>query len=127
MRMIENCRRGIFAWIGIALVSLPLTAGADVPSAQQPEVAYLLEFIRSSTCLFIRNGRQYGGPRAYRHVLRKYDYFRDEILNTEDFIELSASVSTVSGEPYRYHCDGGTEELARDVLLRALAEYRLAG
>lgn len=117
-----------------AAIAVVLSAGwqsglvsADVPDAQIPEVEHLLEYIRTSPCLFMRNGREYPGERAYKHVLRKYNYFRDRIETTEQFIELSASVSTISGEPYWFVCDGEPRQESQKMLLEELERYRTAG
>ncbi len=112
------------AWAIASLAGIPVAAWADVPATQKPEVTHLLEFIRTSPCRFVRNGREYGGERAHRHVLRKYDYFRDEITTTEEFVEFSASTSTSTGEPYEFRCDGETPQESRDVLLGELRRYR---
>jgi len=111
----------------LAAVCLASSAVADVPDAQKPEVDHLLEYIRTSPCQFMRNGRQYPGERAYKHVLRKYNYFRDRIATTEEFIELSASVSTMSGEPYWFICEGEPREPSKDKLLGELERYRENG
>ena len=114
------------ALAALALALTSVSVSADVPASQQPEVAHLLEYIRTSPCRFIRNGRDYDGERAYRHVQLKYDYFRDEITSTEEFIELSAALSTRSGKPYSFACEGQPERESRGVLLGELAKFRAA-
>jgi len=107
------------------VVSLPIASHADVPESQVAEVEYLLSFIKTnSSCLFVRNGREYTGTRAHRHVLRKYEYFRDEIKSTEDFIALSASESTISGESYWFLCGDQAKVESQTVLLDELSRYR---
>lgn len=110
----------------IVLVATLLSFGAsraDVPDGQRPEVDHLLRFIETSTCSFVRNGRRYDGERAYRHVLRKYAYFRDEISSTEDFVEYAATRSTISGQPYAFVC-GGESTDSRTILLAELERFR---
>lgn len=97
---------------------------ADVPDAQRAEVAHLLQFIRTTSCGLVRNGKEYGGERAYSHVMRKYDYFRDEIMSTEDFIALAATKSELSGRPYAFRCNGEPNVAAAGVLLEELRRYR---
>jgi hypothetical protein len=124
----SNCGRlGPLLGLKVLLVSVvagPAAALADVPAAQAVEVEHLLEFIKTSACELIRNGRSYSGDRAFRHVMRKYDYFRDRITSTEDFIELSATRSTMSGQPYRFACGGSEPVESRTVLLEELARFR---
>ncbi len=40
------------------------------------------------------------------HIEKKYNYYRDDIHNTEDFIKLSATKSTMSGGYYTVKCQG---------------------
>lgn len=122
-RSTSTIRRAIF-WLAVALCARG--AAADVPESQRAEVEHLLGFIEHSSCTFVRNGRSYDSERALRHVERKYDYFRDEITSTEEFVELAATRSTVSGKPYLFVCDGETRE-SRAVLLDELARFRAAG
>ena len=55
----------------------------------------------------------------------KYDYFRDDIKSTEEFIEYSASKSTMSGEYYTVTCPGFETIKTQDWLLAELKKYRL--
>ncbi len=77
---------------------------ADVPGDQVSEVSHLLEFIKTSSCTINRNGTDYPSAKAVDHILTKYDYFRDNIENTEDFIRFSATKSTMSGKYYTVNC-----------------------
>jgi hypothetical protein len=116
----------VAALLFAAMVGSSALTRADVPESDRHEVEHLLEFIRQSDCAFIRNGRTYGGERAYRHVQRKYDYFRGDIMDAESFIELSASRSELSGQPYLFACSGTEPRRSRDVLLEELERYRRA-
>ena len=50
--------------------------------------------------IFIRNDVRYSGKKASEHMQKKYAHFRDKIKAPEDFIELCASRSLLSGKPY---------------------------
>ena len=97
---------------------------ADVPESQIGEVQYLIDYLRTSDCGMIRNGKLHDGAAAARHVQRKYDYFRDDISSTEGFIELAATKSTRSGRLYQVQCPGGAPVSSADWLLEELANYR---
>lgn len=97
---------------------------ADVPAAQQNEVTHLLEFVETSACIVDRNGSRHTGKEAVDHIRKKYDYFRDRIRNTEEFIEYSAAKSTVSGKPYRVVCADGVTTTTKEWLLEELRRYR---
>jgi hypothetical protein len=87
------------------------------------EIAYLIDFIRNSSCTFIRNGSEYDGGEAADHIQAKYDHFKDEIKTVDDFIARAASKSIVSGKPYEVRCAGKTISAA-DWIRAEDANYR---
>ncbi len=99
-------------------------AHADVPAKQQPEVAHLLNFVQASPCMINRNGTTHQGEEAVAHIQKKYKYFREKIKTTEEFIEYSASKSTLSKKYYTVLCDGQEPIRAQDWLLQELETYR---
>ena len=110
-----------------ALLTLLLacsTAHGDVTGPQQAEVAHLLEFVRTTTCTVDRNGALHDGPSAHAHIIKKYDYFRDRIATTEDFIAYSATRSTVSNRAYTVICPGQPRMETAAWLKRELERYR---
>jgi hypothetical protein len=109
----------------IVLFSGSVTAG--VSPATQLEIDYLLNFIRNSSCIIDRNGKAYAAVKAISHIERKYAYFEDEIETTEDFIELSASKSTMSGKYYMVRCDDGEQIRTREWLMQELKSLREQG
>ena len=94
-----------------------------MPDYQKIEVQHLLNFVKNSNCELNRNGTFHKGQDAVVHINNKYDYFRDEIKTTEEFIELSATKSTMSGKHYFVNCDG-TVIQTRHWLLSELDEFR---
>ena len=97
---------------------------ADVPPEQQAEVRHLISLVQDSTCLINRNGSTHSGKEAAAHIRKKYDYFRDRIRTTEDFIRYSATKSTISGRYYTVLCEGSKAIRTKDWLLRELKRYR---
>lgn len=116
-------RQAVLVTIAV-MALLSIDARSDVPDADRHEVLHLLDHLRNSGCAMERNGKRYEGEGAYSHVRRKYEYFRDEILTSEDFIEYSASRSTMSGKYYRVFCKDEPAVLTRDWLLEELRNYR---
>lgn len=113
--------------LALSLFALSVNAVlADVPLAEKPEVEYLLNLVKASPCKFERNGKLYSGEKAYDHIMRKYDHYRDEITSTETFIEYSATKSMISGQYYYIVCPGAEPEKTADWLLRELKKYREA-
>jgi len=97
---------------------------ADVPAEQVVEVEHLLAFVESSGCTFIRNGDQHAATDSVSHIQKKYDYYRDDIENTEDFIRYSATKSVLSGKYYTVRCPGQEIMRAQDWLMAELEHYR---
>ena len=108
----------------LVVLCLPVCCLADVPEEQRAEVAHLITFVTNSPCRLERNGRWYTGRDAAAHMQRKYEYFRETIKSTEDFIRFSATYSTWSGKAYHVHCDGEETEPSGQWLVRELTRYR---
>lgn len=119
---------GLTLGLMLLLATGPATAQSSgkgvVGKKVEQEIAHLLGFIRSSACLFIRNGDPYDGPAAAEHVQDKYDYYRDQIDSADAFIDRAASRSQLSGRAYQVSCPGAALLPARDWLSRELASYR---
>jgi hypothetical protein len=97
---------------------------ADVPLQQVNEVEHLISFIRNTSCVLGRNDKKYKGSETVEHILKKYDYFRDKIKNTEDFIKYSASKSELSGKLYMAYCEGSEPIDGYSWLMTELKHYR---
>jgi len=120
-------RRGIR--LGIFTLGLVTAVFAQANHHAEQEIAYLKQFIASSPCQYNRNGDLHTAPEALKHIQKKYDYFKDEIHTAEDFINKSASKSTMSGKAYTVICPAaeghGQQTLtSQQWLLRALADFR---
>lgn len=102
----------------------PVAAFADPSSEVLGEIDYLIALIRTSPCVFIRNGEDYDGPAAADHIREKFDYFRDRIDTAEDFIARAASKSELSGRPYQVRCPGQETLAAADWLQAELRAHR---
>lgn len=99
-------------------------ASADVPADQLVEVNHLLAYVKNSGCIINRNGSDHAAEKGVSHIESKYDYFRDDINSTEDFIELSATKSTMSGDYYTVTCPGENTIRTQDWLLTELKSFR---
>lgn len=98
---------------------------ADVSVNQVKEVNHLIGFIKNSHCTINRNGTDYPAEKGVEHIEKKYDYFRDDIKSTEDFIEYAATMSTMSGKYYMVTCRGEATIKTQDWLLKELQRFRL--
>ena len=97
---------------------------ADVPQEQRAEVEQLLNFVKNSPCTFNRNGTKHPGKESVKHIQKKYDYYRDDIKNTEDFIAYSATKSMMSGKYYTVSCPDNKTIKSKDWLLNELKLIR---
>lgn len=97
---------------------------ADVPPKSQHEVEHLISFVSNTPCLIERNWISHNGREAIAHIQQKYDYFRDDIKTTEQFIEYSATKSTMTGKDYMVKCAGQSTLKTKDWLLQELHKYR---
>ena len=92
-------------------------------AAMQEEIDHLLNYIKTSDCVFIRNNSPHTPEKAVKHIQKKYNYLKKRIKATEDFIQGAATQSSISGKPYMIICDG--KEMATADWLRAeLQRYR---
>lgn len=84
-------------------------AQAELDASAQAEITQLLDFVGHSPCGFLRNGKQYPAGEARAHLQRKVDYLlsKNMLNKAEDFIELAASKSSLSGRPYEVSCTDG--------------------
>ena len=113
-------------WSAVLLLSLGgfTESPADVPEAQRAEVQHLLDYLSQSGCRMKRNGSSHDAKEAVAHIVRKYDYYRDDIKATEDFIDRSASRSSLSGRSYKVLCPRKEAQPMADWLKEELERYR---
>ena len=97
---------------------------ADVPPESRHEVEHLISFVSNTSCQIERNWISHNGDEAITHIQQKYDYFRDDIKTTEQFIEYSATKSTMTGRDYLVKCTGHSPIKTRDWLVQELQKYR---
>ena len=87
-------------------------------------IQYLLEYVRESNLTFVRNFSDHTSADAASHIQKKYRHFQDKIKTPEEFIELCASKSLMTGRTYRVIDEQGHELQTRDWLMHALTAYR---
>ncbi|WP_139832713.1 MULTISPECIES: DUF5329 domain-containing protein [Pseudomonas] len=97
--------------VGIGFIAI--IVGREVSATPQTtqEIRGLLDFVEHSECRFVRNGTEYSGPRARAHLMQKLDYLegRKMVKSAEDFIDLAATKSSMSGRIYEVRCPEGAE------------------
>ncbi len=112
------------------LTCLFVSAGSAAPLSPtaRTEIDGLLSRLEASACEFNRNGSWYPAPEAKSHLLRKLNYLEDRgaVQSAEQFIELAASTSSMSGQPYLVRCANGAPVPSRSWLLSQLQALRSA-
>ena len=98
----------ILHWTATGLFSLLMTLSfyTSAMAGTPEEIASLLHFVEQSECTFIRNSKHYDALEARQHIEKKYAYFKERITTAEEFIQYSATKSTISGKPYKVICNG---------------------
>jgi hypothetical protein len=93
------------------------------------EIDGLMSRLGSSGCEFNRNGTWHTARDAKAHLLDKLKYLEDrgQVQSTEQFIELAASSSSVSGQPYLVKCGSGTPVSSGTWLRSQLQVMRASG
>ena len=107
----------------ILFFSLTLFLNANQGTSKN-EINHLLNYVEHTPCYYIRNADKHTGKSAREHIEKKYDYYKEDIHSTEDFIRLSASKSTLSGSPYYIQCQNKAKIKSAKWLLDELKRYR---
>ena len=87
-------------------------------------ICYLLQYVRNSEVVFIRNNREHTAHEAEDHMRKKYQHFKEQIKTPEDFIQFAGTMSLLSGRRYRVRLKNGKTMLSQKWLEVALEEYR---
>lgn len=121
-------RRLLVAVLTCAVIATTAAAAPLSPGART-EIDALMSKLEASGCEFNRNGSWYPATEAKSHLLRKLKYLEDKgmVPSTEKFIELAASASSVTGQPYLVRCSHGVPVQSGTWLLTQLQAVRSAG
>ncbi|MFZ4478269.1 MAG: DUF5329 family protein [Rhodoferax sp.] len=104
------------------------SSAATLAPAARVEIEVLLSRLEVSACDFNRNGSWYQAAQAKAHLLNKLKYLEDRglVQSAEQFIELGASSSSISGQAYLVRCSGGAAVASRSWLGSQLQLVRSA-
>ena len=112
---------------GYVLMAILVLTARHVHADKQSEIEHLLAYVEKSGCEFERNGDIFDAPEARENIQRKYDYVMrwgsSRIKTAEDFIRLTASESSLSGNKYYVNCNGKSQT-SSEWLLEELARFR---
>lgn len=110
---------------GLAVL-FSMSGKAATPVAVHSEIQGLLSMLAKSGCEFNRNGNWYSSEKAVQHLRRKLNYIEQQgdLQNTEQFIELAATKSSLSGKAYQVRCAGSPLVSGQVWMLNALQQLR---
>lgn len=107
----------------VALLICVLVPGPVAADPLEEEIAYLLATVAGSGCTFIRNGSEHTAQGAREHMELKYGHVKRRVRTSEQFIEYTATRSSITGRAYTIRC-GEVETPSGEWLLEALGRYR---
>jgi hypothetical protein len=112
----------------IAFITLFFITGiVTAVYAQDPvevrKIEYLITRLETmKDVIFIRNGTEYNAKEATEHLRMKWKRGGNRIKTVDDFIELCASRSYITGQPYKIRFPNGRTEDAAVVLRKLLKD-----
>ena len=116
-------RTNYLAAVVLGLLCVAALADSPAPMSEKQKIDALIATVKNlKDATFIRNGKEYDGDAAAKHMRDKLDYAGDKIKTATDFIDQIASKSSVSGKPYLIKFKDGTEQTAGDFLKARLDE-----
>jgi len=107
-------------WMAVFTLQCSIAVAEPVTSPVNAEVTQLLNKLEASGCKFNRNGNWHSSSEAKSHLLKKLSYLerKTTLSSAEQFIELAATKSSLSGNPYLVKC-GTTDAVQSSVWLTA--------
>ena len=120
--------RGLL-FVVLTCIVATVDAAAPLSSTARAEITGLMSRLEASGCEFNRNDTWYTSAEATSHLQRKAKHLDDKgtVESAEQFIELVASRSSVTGRPYLVKCGGGSPVKSREWLLLQLRGMRSGG
>jgi len=117
----------VFAYL-VLCAPIPLHAAALAPE-QRAEIEALLTFHAAGDCRFYRNGSWYSPAEAKKHLLKKLQYLeeKDAIRTADEFINLAATASSISGKAYRVQCGDASPVASKEWFSAQLVKIRGGG
>src|SRR5215475_12569964 len=111
----------LLTWIFVAA-----STAAPLSAAARAEIDGLMSRLEASGCEFNRNGTWHTATEAKSHLLRKLKYLEDRsaVRSAEEFIELAASSSSTTGQPYLVKCGSNAPVRSGTWLLSQLQAMR---
>lgn len=115
--------KSLCAVVCLCLVSIAHAAPA--PATATVEIEALLAYVKQlDGATFVRNGSGHAPAAAEAHLRMKWENQAAKIKTADDFIELCATKSSLSGERYRIRLKDGAVRDSAEVLREELMRQR---
>ncbi|MEP6808993.1 MAG: DUF5329 family protein [Chthoniobacterales bacterium] len=112
-------------FLGLALLVTLWPGVATARDAQeQARIDFLLHTVETAKGVtFIRNGSEYDGPAAAKHLRRKLDYGGERLKTAEDFIKYCATESSFTHRKYQVRTGDGVTKDGADYFTGLLKSF----
>jgi Family of unknown function (DUF5329) len=91
---------------------------------EKKKIEYLISSIENiEGAKFIRNGTEHDGKEAAEHLRSKLKSAGDKVQTADDFINLCASKSYISGKPYKIKSSDGKTINSEQYFREKLKDY----
>ena len=109
--------------LGVMLALWPALLWAR-DAREQARIDYLLHDVESASGMkFIRNGSEYDGAAAAKHLRMKLDYSGERLKTAEDFVKYCATESSLTHRKYLIRAADGTTTEAAVYFTAKLREF----
>ncbi len=93
-------------------------------ASEQARIDFLIHGVETSSGIrFIRNGSEYDGAAAAKHLRMKLDYAGKRLKTAEDFVKYCATESSLTHQKYKIRLADGTTTEAATYFLAKLREF----
>lgn len=110
----------------------PTSLLAEKPlSLEEKKIQFLLNEVKNSEAIFIRNGKEHSAKDASEHLQHKLDRAQSAFwffgpktsFSASDFIQKVAAKSSLSGKDYKMRLSNGKTVTTKNWLLQKIKSY----
>jgi hypothetical protein len=111
----------VTAFVILAVFAMVVSAQDNI---EKKKIEYLISSVENlKSAKFIRNGSEYAGKEAAEHLRMKLQKAGSHVQRADDFINLCASQSYITGKPYMIKFSDGKTIRAEEFFRNKLKEY----
>ena len=123
MRLTNRC--GLIMVAVLLLLTLCSGTACALSDLETKRIDYLIVSVETlNGAKFVRNGKEYDGKKAASHLRLKLKNTADRVQSAEDFIQICASKSYLSGKPYLIVFPDGKTMTSEEFFRQKLKGYK---